>query len=139
VKSKYTPLVKLKKKELDHSEQEVIKANLGLQNATGALEESYLLLSTLSLPVSGSVSELLQTQSMIQTQHEMIEQCTQALALAKAYQLQIQRQFKKAMIEYEKFNYLQAQELEAHKAKIKKEEAKMLDEIGVITYKSEPL
>jgi hypothetical protein len=43
------------------------------------------------------------------------------------------------MIEYEKFNYLQVQELEIHKTKIKKEEAKMLDEIGVMTYKSELL
>lgn len=85
------------------------------------------------------MGELLQIQSMIHAQHEIIAQCTQTLALAKAHQLQTQRQFKKAMIEYEKFNYLQTQELEAHQTKIKKEEAKMLDEIGVITYKSEPL
>jgi len=139
VKSKYTPLVKLKKKELDASEQEVIKANRAFQDATSALEDSYVFLATLSLPSSGSIGELLQIQSIIAAQHETIAQCTQALALAKAHQLQTKRQFKKAMIEYEKFNYLQTQELEAHKAKIKKEEAKMLDEIGVITYKSEPL
>ena len=139
MKSKYATLTKLKKKELDKCEQDVVRANLGFQNATMVLEDAYTLLSTLSLPSSGSMGELLQVQSMIHAQHEMIAQCTQALALAKAHQLQMQRQFKKAMIEYEKFNYLQTQELEAHKAKIKKEEAKMLDEIGVITYKSEPL
>lgn len=139
MKSKYTPLVKLKKKELDKCEQEVIRANLGFNNASAALEESYTFLSTLSLPANGSMGEFLQIQSMITAQHETIEQNTQALAIAKAHQLQTKRQFKKAMIEYEKFNYLQTQELEVHKAKIKKEEAKMLDEIGVITYKSEPL
>lgn len=139
MKSKYTPLVKLKKKELDKCEQEVIRANFGFNNATAALEESYTLLSTLSLPANGSMGEFLQMQSMVAVQHLTIEQNTQALAMAKAHQLQAKRQFKKAMIEYEKFNYLQTQELEAHKAKIKKEEAKMLDEIGVITYKSEPL
>lgn len=139
MKSKYTPLVKLKKKELDKCEQDVIRSNLGFNNATITLEESYIFLSTLSFPSSGSIGELLQMQSMISAQHETIEQNTQALAMAKAHQLQTKRQFKKAMIEYEKFNYLQTQELEAHKAKIKKEEAKMLDEIGVITYKSEPL
>ncbi len=139
MKSKYAPLVKLKKKELDKCEQDVIRANLGFQNASITLDESYSLLSTLSLPLSGSIGELLQVQSMIQVQHETIGQCTQALELARAHQLQTQRQFKKAMIEYEKFNYLQVQELEIHKTKIKKEEAKMLDEIGVMTYKSELL
>lgn len=139
MKSKYTPLVKLKKKELDKCEQEVIKANRTFQDATNTLEDSYLFLATLSLPSSGSIRELLQMQSMVAVQHLTIEQNTQALVMAKAHQLQTKRQFKKAMIEYEKFNYLQIQELEAHKAKIKKEEAKMLDEIGVIAYKSEPL
>lgn len=139
MKSKYSPLTKLKKKELDKCEQDVIRANLGFQNATMALDDAYVLLSTLSLPTMGSMGELLQTQSIIAAQHETIVQCTQGLALAKAHQLQTQRQFKKAMIEYEKFNYLQTQELEAYKARIKKEEAKMLDEIGVMTYKSEPL
>lgn len=139
MKSKYTSLVKLKKKELDKCEHEVIQANLGFSNATTALEDAYVLLATLSLPSGGTVAELLQAQSMIQTQHEIIAQCTNMLALAKAHQLQTQRHFKKAMIEYEKFNYLQMQELDAHKLKIKKEEAKMLDEVGVLTYKSESL
>ncbi len=139
MKSKYTPLVKLKKKELDKCEQEVIKANRAFQDATNALEDSYLFLATLSLPSSGSIGELLQIQSIITAQHQTIEENTQALAMTTAHQLQTKRRFKKAMIEYEKFNYLQTQELNAYQAKIKKEEAKMLDEIGVITYKSEPV
>jgi flagellar export protein FliJ len=139
VKSKYTPLVKLKKKELDRVERDLIRANNAFSMASTAVDDAYTLLSTLSLPVNGSVSELLQSQSMIQTQHAEIQQCVESLALAKAQQLQIGRQFKASMIEYEKFKYLETQEIQAHKAKTKKEEAKMLDEIGVITYKREPL
>jgi hypothetical protein len=38
-------------------------------------------------------------------------------------------------VEFEKFNYLELQEIETMMAKVKYEEAKMLDEIGTMTYK----
>lgn len=139
MKSKYTPLVKLKKKELDRIESALIRANNAFLTASTAVDEAYVLLSTLSLPVNGSMGELLQSQSMIQAQHTEIQRCVDVKAHAKAQQLQIGRQFKASMIEYEKFKYLEMQEIQAHTAKTKKEEAKMLDEIGVMTYKREPL
>ncbi|MGZ8545819.1 MAG: flagellar export protein FliJ [Sulfuricurvum sp.] len=139
MKSKYTPLMKLKKKELDRVEHDLIRANNAFSAASIALDEAYTLLSTLSLPANGSIIELLQAQVLIQTQHAEIQNSVDKLALAKAQQLQMQRQFKASMIEYEKFNYLEVQEEQAYTAKMKKEEAKMLDEIGVMTYKREPL
>ncbi len=139
MKSKYSPLVKLKKKELDRVERDLIRANNVFSAASTAVDDAYILLSTLSLPDHGSVSMLLQSQAMIQAQHIEIQQCVDRLALAKAQQLQIGRQFKASMIEYEKFKYLETQEMQAHMVKTKKEEAKMLDEIGVITYKRESL
>ncbi|MGZ5207949.1 MAG: flagellar export protein FliJ [Sulfuricurvum sp.] len=139
MKSKYAPLVKLKKKELDRVEHDLIRANNAFSAASIALDEAYTLLSTLSLPANGSIIELLQAQVLIQTQHAEIQNSVDKLALAKAQQLQMQRQFKASMIEYEKFNYLEVQEEQAYTAKMKKEEAKMLDEIGVMTYKREPL
>ncbi len=139
MKSKYTPLVKLKKRDLDHAERDLVSANSTLTLASIALDNAYLLLQSLGLPTSGTVSEFTQSQILIQAQHYEIEQC--ALNLAKAQQnlSQMQQRFKNAMIEYEKFKYLELQETQAHSVKIKKEEAKMLDEIGVMIYKSEPL
>lgn len=139
MKSKYAPLVKIKKKDLDRAEQNLVAANNNLANASGALDRAYQTLSTLSLPASGSVSELTQSQMMIQAQHHAIEECRQWLVFAEEQQVQMQNAFKSAMIEYEKFKYLELQEAQAHIAKTKKEEAKMLDEIGVMTYKREPL
>jgi len=139
VKSKYTPLVKLKKRDLDHAERDLVSANSTLTLASIALHNAYILLQSLGLPTSGTVSEFTQSQILIQAQHYEIEQC--ALNLAKAQQnlSQMQQRFKNAMIEYEKFKYLELQETQAHSVKIKKEEAKMLDEIGVMTYKRELL
>lgn len=139
MKSKYTPLVKLKKKALDRAERELIEANALLKNASAKKGEAYTLLATLSLPLSGSLSELGQAQMLIHAQHDEIERCKQELALAEYQQHTAQEHFKASMIEFEKFKYLESQEEQAYIAKTKKEEAKMLDEIGTITYKREPL
>jgi flagellar export protein FliJ len=139
VKSKYTPLVKLKKKELDRAEQNLIRANNALTLASNELDNAYALLQSLCLPSSGTVSEFTQSQAIIQAQHHEIEQCANNVAKAQHNQHQMQEQFKAAMMEYEKFKYLELQETQAHIAKTKKEEAKMLDEIGVMTYKKELL
>jgi hypothetical protein len=139
MKSKYTPLVKLKKKELDRIERDLIGANNSVKLATTLREEAYALLQSLSLPSSGSISQFTQAQMLFQAQHQEIENCNLNLAKAQHYQLLIQQQFKAAMIEYEKFKYLEMQEQQAYSVKIKKEEAKMLDEIGVMTHKREPL
>ena len=139
MKSKYNPLVKLKKKELDRAERDLIGANNALTFASQALDDAYILLQSLSLPSSGTVYEFTQAQSIIQAQHYEIEECTNIVAKAQQKQLQMQQQFKASMIDYEKFKYLELQETQAHIAKTKKEEAKMLDEIGVMTYKKELL
>jgi Flagellar FliJ protein len=139
VKSRYVPLVKLKKKDLDRAERDLIAANNALANASGALDHAYKILSELSLPTHGSVTKLVQSQMMIQAQHTSIEQCREWLLFAEKQQLQMQYLFKTAMIDFEKFKYLELQETQAHVVKIKKEEAKMLDEIGIMTYKRESL
>lgn len=139
MKSKYTPLVKLKKKELDSAERDLINANNALTAASNALDDAYVLLQSLSLPNSGTVNEFTQAQAIIHAQHYEIERCMNTVAQAQYKQQQMQQQFKEFMMEYEKFKYLELQETQAHSVKIKKEEAKMLDEIGVMTYKRELL
>ncbi|MDO9305971.1 MAG: flagellar export protein FliJ [Sulfuricurvum sp.] len=139
MKSKYTPLVKLKKRDLDHAERDLVSANSTLALASMALDNAYILLQSLGLPTSGTVSEFTQSQILIQAQHYEIEQCAHNLVKAQQNLSQMQQRFKNAMIEYEKFKYLELQETQAYSVKIKKEEAKMLDEIGVMTYKRELL
>lgn len=139
MKSRYTPLVKLKKKDLDHAERDLIAANNALANASDALDHAYKTLLELSLPTHGTVAKLVQSQMIIQAQHTSIEQCRERLVTAEQQQLEMQNRFKSAMIDFEKFKYIELQEAQAAIAKIKKEEAKMLDEIGIMTYQKESL
>ncbi|MGA9045478.1 flagellar export protein FliJ [Sulfuricurvum sp.] len=137
MKSKYEPLVKLKKKSLDTAERALIGANNALSSASDKLNRAYEELSHMTLPTQGSVGEFTQATAMIHAQHQTIEYCQQTLQTAQHRQIQMRERFKEAMIDYEKFKYLEVQEMNAHLKQIKEQEAKMLDEIGTMTYKRE--
>lgn len=138
-KSRYEPLVKLKKKGLDTAERALIGANNELTSATDKLSRSYEELSRMTLPTQGSVGEFTQATAMIHAQHLTIEECKNRVHMAQQKQHQMRERFKAAMMEFEKFKYLEVQEMNAHLKHLKAQEAKMLDEIGTMTYKREIL
>lgn len=135
MKSRYEPLVKLKKQALDKAEQALMSANNEVSLSDAALENAYAQLSFLTPPQNGSIGELLQAQMIAQAQHREIESCRLRVQRAQHNQNKAREVFRFSRIEFEKFNYLELQEVEAMVAKVKQEEAKMLDEIGTMTYK----
>jgi len=138
-KSRYEPLVKLKKKSLDNAERALIAANNELSSASDKLSHAYESLSSMKLPLQGSVGELTQATAMIHAQHLSIERCQQSLQAAEQKQIAMRENYKKAMIDFEKFKYLEVQEMNAKIKVMKNQEDKMLDEIGTMTYKREML
>lgn len=138
-KSRYAPLVKLKKKSLDTAERALIAANNALSSATDKLSKAYEELSRMGLPTRGAIGEFTQAAAMIHAQHLTIEECQNALQSAQQRQYQMRERFKAAMMDYEKFKYLEVQEMKLHLKNLKAQEAKMLDEIGTMSYKREIL
>lgn len=136
-KSRYEPLVKLKKKSFDEAERALLSANNEAAAAAARLESAYETLSHLSLPLQGSIRELSQANMMIQTQHSVIEDCKEDLIQATQKQQQMRDLYNRVMTDFEKFKYLEVQEMNAKIKKLKVQEAKMLDEIGTMTYKRE--
>lgn len=134
-KSRYEPLVKLKKKSLDEAERTLVAANNAAAAASEELDSAYEILASCSLPVSGSIRELAQVNTIIQLQHAVIERCKETLASAMHKQQQMRGDFERARIEFEKFKYLEVQEMNARIVKAKAQEAKFLDEIGTMTHK----
>lgn len=138
-KSRYAPLVKLKKKSLDTAERALIGANNELSSASDKLHHAYQELSHMTVPSRGTVGEFTQATAMIHAQHLSIEQCQNSVQMAQEKQVQMRERFKAARIDFEKFKYLEVQEMNANIKLLKDEEAKMLDEIGTMTYKRERL
>lgn len=135
MKSRYEPLVKLKKQALDKAEQQLVRANTEITLSDAALVNAYAELSSLPSPQNGAIGELFQAQMVAQAQHREIETCRLRIERARMNQHSAREAFRSARIEFEKFNYLELQEVEKMMKKMKYEEAKMLDEIGTMTYK----
>ncbi|MDO9265471.1 MAG: flagellar export protein FliJ [Sulfurimonas sp.] len=134
MKTRFSPLVKVKKNIMQKSEQFLQKANTNLNSATTALEQSYNSLKDVEPPKSGTMSEMLASRTLLNSQRELIKHNREWVGFATNQVNQAKQQLKLDMIEHEKFQYLELQEIKQELQKRKAKEAKELDEIALMTY-----
>ncbi|MDQ1337419.1 MAG: hypothetical protein QG617_386 [Campylobacterota bacterium] len=134
MKTRFSPLVKIKKNSMQKSEQVLQKANANLNSATTALEQSYNSLKDVEPPKSGTMSEMLASRTLLNSQRELINHNREWVGFAANQVNQAKKQLKLDMIEHEKFQYLELQEIKQELQKRKLKEAKELDEIALMTY-----
>ena len=134
MKTRYTSLVSVKKNTMQKSEQVLESANTNLNNALTALEISFNELSDISTPQTGQITEFLSIRALLDAQRAMIKNNEEWVEFAKNEILQAKKQLKVDMIEFEKFNYLELEEVKKVLNKIKIQEAKDLDEVALMTY-----
>jgi flagellar biosynthesis chaperone FliJ len=119
---------------LQKSERALQSANANLQNAMTALELSFSELDSIDTPTTGKISNFLSSRMLFDAQRALIQRNEEWVAFSKAEIAKAQEKLKSDMIEYEKFNYLELQEIKAELKRRKIEEAKELDEIALMTY-----
>lgn len=134
MKTRYTPLLKVKKNELDRCERELQRANQTLNDARSSLQEAYSLLATLELPKSGTIQEMLSARIFVSTQREIVEERKQWLAFASEQVVFAVEKLKISNVEYEKFKYLDVQEIKKLVKLRTLKETKDLDEVALMTY-----
>ena len=134
MKTRYTPLLNLKKNELDRCERELQKANQVVLSATSSLDEAYLLLETLQLPQKGTIKEMLSANSFISRQREIVEDKKNWVLFAEHQTESAVSKLKLSNIEYEKFKYLDFEEIKKLVKLRALKESKDLDEIALMTY-----
>jgi len=134
MKTRFSALVTLKKSTMDRSERAVQSANADLNSATIALELSYSTLNTIKLPNSGTMSKMLASRSLLDSQRDLIVHNQEWLEFAHKQVESAKGQLKLDMIEHEKFKYLDLIEIKKIIKKIELQEAKDLDEIALMTY-----
>lgn len=135
MKTRFTSLVKLKKSSMQKSEQAMQQANTNLNSATLALKASYNSLNDIATPQSGKIGDILASRVLFGSQREIISHNKNWLEFAKNQTHEAKERLKLDMIEYEKFNYLELQEIKQELARRKIAEAKDLDEVALMTYK----
>ena len=134
MKTRYSSLVSLKKNTMQKSEQTLQNANKILQNAKEALRESLAQLQDISVPAHGMISQFLATRTLLESQRAIIAHNEAWVEYAQKDVLKAKEQLKLDMIEYEKFKYLELQEIQKFLKAQKIKEAKDLDEIALMTF-----
>ncbi|MDQ1268355.1 MAG: hypothetical protein QG560_998, partial [Campylobacterota bacterium] len=79
-------------------------------------------------------SEMLASRTLLNSQRELINHNREWVGFAANQVNQAKKQLKLDMIEHEKFQYLELQEIKQELQKRKLKEAKELDEIALMTY-----
>jgi len=127
-------LVSVKKNALDKSERLFQRASTDLNNASKELELSYKTLQDLDTPKAGSIGSLLASRVLLASQRGVIDHNKEWLSFAQKQLQEAQNRLKKDMIEYEKYKYLELEEVKKVLQEEKIKEAKRLDEVASITF-----
>jgi flagellar export protein FliJ len=134
MKTRFTPLVKIKKNSMDKCEQDLSRAYQNKQNAQTALEAAYHELQKTTSLTQGTMHQMLQERTILDIQRNVIEEKRSWLDAASEQVVQFQGRFREAVIEYEKFKYLETKEVEAAFKKRAKSEMKSLDESALHSF-----
>ncbi len=134
MKTRFTPLVTLKKSTMQKSERVLQRANADLNSATMALNLSYSALKDVESPKSGTMLEMLASRTLFDSQRALINHNKEWVNFAKNQANQAKEQLKSDMIEHEKFKYLELEEIKKAMKEKKIKEVKELDEVAIMTH-----
>ncbi len=134
MKTRYSSLVTIKKNAMQKHEQQLQKANQTLHSAQEALHLSIRELQDIPTLQNGQISDFLANRTLFNAQRALIKQNEAWVTYATKDVDDAKEQLKIAMMEYEKFNYLELQEIERILKEQKVKEAKDLDEVALMTF-----
>ncbi len=132
--TRFTQLVKYKNNEMQQCEQKLFQANSELLKAKEALQRSYKLLYALEVPQEGDITVFLQSRLSFSMQQSVIRSHLQQVQFQNTLVKQAKEALKASLIEYEKFQYLEAEQIKKIIKKQKMEESKSLDEAALQTF-----
>ena len=116
------------------SERAVQSANADLNSAVMALEISKNSLNSIDTPQSGVMNDFLASRRLLDSGRDLIKHNQEWTEYAKNQVSLVKEQLKIDMVEYEKFKYLDLQEIKKIIKKQKMLEAKELDEVALMTH-----
>jgi len=119
---------------MQKSERLLQEANANMNNAKKALRDSLVYLQEIEAPKQGKIADFLANRALLDSQRAIIQHNEEWIAYTQEEVKTTQEQLKKDMIEYEKYKYLEYEEMQKILKKQKIQEAKDLDEIALMTY-----
>ena len=134
MKSKFTQIVNIKKRNLDKIELNLARTRSEAAMIEGFIAQAAEQISKFEMPLSGSAADLRGSLELLGAMRREKNLLTERLELTKKSIAHLERQYKAANLEYEKMKYLQTQDFSAQIEKIKKAEAAALDEFATMNF-----
>ncbi len=132
--SKFASITRFKKIKLDEAEANLQKAYKRLYKAQDELENSKRELEKLTPPSSGDMKSFLAQRGLVDAQFKLIEKNKNWVAYESNQINALKDELKKAYIEYEKFKYLEYEDIKRFLKAKKIKESKELDDIATISF-----
>jgi integrase len=137
MKSQFTKIAKIRKQKRDAIERELMKSQNKERLLTHKIASLYDDIAAVQMPKEGLVTLLLMVNEQKSILNREKKRCEQELFVVQRATKQLQSEYQKAHVEYEKIKYLEEQELQAMMDKLKREEQLYLDEISTMLFAGE--
>jgi len=134
MKSQFSKIAKIRKQKRDAIERELMKSQNKERMLTHKIDALYKEIAAVEMPKEGIISVLLMVNEQKSILGREKKRCEQELFVVQRTTKQLQSEYQKAHVEYEKIKYLEEQELQAIMDKIKREEQLYLDEISTMLF-----
>lgn len=128
--SKFTPIVKVRKQQMDKIETLLAKARFQKSELEKKLALTSNEIENTEVPLSGSISVMVGFRERLDILRKEKARFDEMLSIKINEVNQLQDKYKRAHMEYEKIKYLENQDFEEWIEKIKRQEQLDMDEIS---------
>lgn len=118
MKSQFSKIAKIRKQKRDAIERELMKSQNKERMLNHKITTLYEEIAAVQMPKEGLVSALLMVGEQKSILNREKKRCEQELFVVQRTTKQLQGEYQKAHVEYEKIKYLEEQELQAMMDKI---------------------
>ena len=134
MKSKFTQIVNIKKRNLDK-----IELNLAKKRNEAAIIEGFVAqaandITAYEIPSGGNFNEMRASLEILKAMRREKELLLERLSLTKKEIVHLEHRYKNANLEFEKMKYLQAQDFNVQMENIKKAEVAAMDEFATMKF-----
>lgn len=134
MKNKFTQIVKIRKQQMDKVETKLIQTRFKKQEVEQKIEALYEEINNSKSPTKGSISLIGIFHENLKILRREKDDYTNALKFLEGKINNLQAEYKKAHLEFEKIKYLEEQAVYKQIQKRKKEEKMNMDEIATLLY-----
>lgn len=134
MKSKFTQIVNIKKRNLDK-----IELNLAKKRNEAAIIEGFVAqaandITAYEIPSGGNFNEMRASLEILKAMRREKELLLERLSLTKKEIVHLEHRYKNANLEFEKMKYLQTQDFNVQMENIKKAETAAMDEFATMKF-----